>query len=626
MAGSEGGRRIKGIVVPIGADTTGIGKGLKIAANSVDKFYAKIGGAIGKSPFGVATRSVMEFGKGISALGKSVVAPLKPLIDGIASVRKQAVAGLADVAKLGAGIAAFAAAGIAAGAAFTTGGLKRIGEIGDTSLQLGIASDKLTELQFAATAAGSSAQDLDGFLATLKETVHSNIGVISPATEAFRRLGTSAEALSKLTPDRQFAELKAGFDALPDAAAKADAAVKIGGEAGIRLFKLLGMSAQQFEALKQKSKDTGFTVKPEDLAKVQAANAAFSQVGMVVDGVVNSLTVALAPAIGYVSDQFTSWFAGVSRDSKFFDVMLEGFVGGLGGLADTAVGIGLIFRDVFAGIGKAIGEAVSWIGDLLNSVAKVVPSLQGVANGVSGIGAKIKGFGDDQVESARKAREAFEKSKPSESISKAFANFKKATEESAKATAANTKATEKAATANKPLLESVGRLKTEFANAISDAGLTAEMKQIAALKRQGAEMKDIIELSREAAAVREAGKRDGLAEDLRESTKLPVEKLAEDLGRINQLLAEGKITQRQALIGAANKTKDSGIAGGQVQFAGAVQSNSNEGRSYLLSQTIGKTQDALTVARQGVAAALQGNGLLGQMLDALRKPDIMTGF
>ena len=626
MSGSA--RRISGIAVPIGADITGLGKGLKDAATSVDRFYAGVGKAVAESPFGKATKGVADLGKGLAALGRSAVAPLKPLADGLAGVGKQAAAGVADVARLAGGVAGLAAAGAAATAAFASSGLKRIGELGERSLSLGIAADKLSELRFAARAAGASAEDLDGFLKGLTGTVHASIGVISPASEAFRRLGTSAEELTTLAPDRQFARIKAGFDALPDAASKADAAVKVGGEAGLKLFKLLGMGAAEFQSLARKSKDSGFTVSPEALAKVQAANNAFGQVGMVVDGVINRLTVALAPAIAHVSDLFTDWFSQVDKGGTFFSTLVDGAVGGFARLADTAVQVGITFQSVFGDVERSIASLIGRVGNLAIDLG----NLTGNADITEmGLGAKKASFtlakaSDDLKKSARAQQEAFNKARPSRAILSGYEEFKEATDKAAKATAANTKATEKAATANAPLLESVGRLKTEFANAISDAGLTSEMKQIAALQRQGAATKDLIQLTMQANQVREAGKRDSLAEDLRESTKLPVEKLAEDLGRINRLLAEGKITRRQAILGAAQKTKDSGIAGGETRFAGALQSNSAEGRSYLLSQTIGKAQDALSVARQGVEATLQGNGLLGRIAASLERPDVQAAF
>jgi hypothetical protein len=625
---SSGARRISGITVPIGADLSGLGKGLKQAATGVDKFYANVAKGIANSPFGKLAKGVTDFGKGFSALGKSAVAPLKPLADGLASVGKQAKAGIVDVAKLAAGVTGLAVAGAAATAAFATGGLKRIGELGEQSLSLGIASDKLSELQFAARATGASAEDLNGFLKGLTETVHASIGVISPASEAFKRLGTSAEELTGLSLDNQFARLKAGFEALPDAASKASAAVAIGGEAGLKLFKLLGMGAAEFEALKKKSKDSGFTVSPEALAKVQAANAAFSQIGTVIDGLTNRLAVALAPTITVVSDLFTNWFASIDKGGTFFNTLISGAVGGFAHLADSVTQIGITLQSVLADAGKSFAKIIQDVATLTTKLG-LLTKQQEIVNiglGMHQAAISVQDAASRIAVSAKLAQSAFNKAKPSEGITKAFDSFRKATEESAKATAANTKATQAAATANVPLLESVGKLKTEFAIAISDAGLTAEMKQIEALKRQGASTKDLIELTRQANQVREAGKRDSLAEDLRESTKLPVEKLAEDLSRINRLLAEGKITQKQALLGAAQKTKDSGIAGGEVKFAGALQSNSTEGRSYLLSQTVGKAEDALSVARQGVEATLQGNGLLGQMLGALNRPDVMAAF
>jgi hypothetical protein len=620
-------KAISAINVPLRTDITGFGAGLKSAANQVDKFYSGVSKTLSNSPFGKAAKSVADFGKGLSALSKSVVAPLKPIADGIGNIGKQARTGLVDVLKLGTGLAALAVAGLATVAAFATGGLKRIGELGDQALQIGIASDKLSELQFAARATGASAEDLNGFLKGLTETIHGSIGVINPASEAFKRLGTSAEELNGLTVDQQFDKLKKGFDALPDAASKASAAVAIGGEAGLKLFKLLGMGAKEFEALKQKSKDSGFTVKPEDLAKVQAANGAIAQIGMTIDGVVNQLTIALAPAVTYISGLFTDWFASVTKDSKFFDQMIDGFIGGFGKLADTAVGISLLFRDVFASIGKAIGDATLWVSNLVAAIASVVPGMEGVADKIGTIGIKIKGFANDQATASVKAREAFEKSKPSESITRAYDNFKKTTEESAKATAKNTQATQQAATANTPLMKSVTDLKQAFAVAIADSGLTAEQKQIAALKREGASLTDIIDLSMKANKVREAGKRDSLAEDLRESTKLPIEKLGEDLDRINTLYKQGRITQTQALRGAAQKTQESGL-GGPPKLAGALDSNSIEGRSYLLSQMGRIDTDPVAIAKQGLALTGQGNNYLSKILNALtgQTQDVVYGY
>ena len=611
-------RSISGLKVPLSTDCSGLGKGLMEASTMVDKFYASVRVGLANSPLGKGAKAVSDFGKGFSALSKSVVAPLAPVASGIGKIAQAAKTGVAEVSKLALNLGSLAVAGAGTVAVFAKGGLSRIGKLGDTSLQIGIASDKLTELQFAALATGASAEDLNGFIKNLNGTVHAAIGVISPASEAFQRLGTSAESLSLLTPDKQFAAIKLGFDGLPDAAAKADAAVKIGGEAGLKLFKLLGLGAKEFEALKAKSATTGFTVKPEDLAKVQATNTAFSLIGATLEGVTNKLAVALAPAISVAADSFTNLFAGLDKDGSFFGSLVDGMVGGVAKIADTAVSLSLVFRDVFSGISKAIGSTIAYIGKLLESVASVVPSLQGVADSVKKIGKTVNDFGVKQADGATKAREAFEKSKPSATILKAYSEFTAATQASAKATAQNTAATVKAATANIPLLESIGKLKTEFANSIADSGLTAEDKQIAALQRQRASLKDVIDLKKQSAAVREAGKRDSLAEDLRESTKFPIEKLSEDLNRINQLVSSGKITQTQAIRGAAAKTSESGVAGGETKLSGALSGNGSEGRSYLLSQILGRPQDALAVAKQGLAATGQSNNYLGQIATLLK--------
>jgi hypothetical protein len=181
---------------------------------------------------------------------------------------------------------------------------------------------------------------------------------------------------------------------------------------------------------------------------------------------------------------------------------------------------------------------------------------------------------------------------------------------------------------NQGLIRQVAELKQEYRSTIETSGQDEIHRRVSAIK--GISTPDRKALIQQGYLSREANKTSGLRDELQESTKLPIEKLGEDLARISRLAAlgpsNGGLTKLQSIRAAAQKTAESGVAGGQVQLAGAIQSNSIEGRSYLLSQMFGGPQDALEVARQGVEATMQGNGFLSRIVTAVGRPDVTVSF
>jgi hypothetical protein len=167
---------------------------------------------------------------------------------------------------------------------------------------------------------------------------------------------------------------------------------------------------------------------------------------------------------------------------------------------------------------------------------------------------------------------------------------------------------------NLKLVEQVSGLKQEYRTAIEGSGKDEVHRRVGQIKGlSGDQRKQLVQQGYQA---REAGKSSALRDELQESTKLPIEKFAEDMGRIRQMVAlgaeNGGLSKLQGVRAMAMKTQEAGLAGNQTQFAGALQSNSTEGRSYLLSQTLGKPEDMLQAARAG-------NAILGQMLQEIQR-------
>jgi len=180
---------------------------------------------------------------------------------------------------------------------------------------------------------------------------------------------------------------------------------------------------------------------------------------------------------------------------------------------------------------------------------------------------------------------------------------------------------------NAALATQVNAMRDANRETIATAGQDEIHRQVGALKGISAgDRKDLLRGGYEA---REASKASALRDELQESTKTPLQKLQEDLARIDKMAklgeANGGLSKAQAVRAAAQKTAESGL-GGPTQLAGAVQANSVEGRSYLLSQMSSNFNDPIAVAREGVALAGQGNATLRSILAAVQRPDVQAGF
>lgn len=237
------------LLVKIGADATGLDRGLSASQASLAKF-AKVGVAA------------------VGAVGVAMVALTKESLANIDVMTKQA-------RSLGLTTAAFQKMTLVAGEAGV--------ETGKLSSMLGLMQRNIVEL-----GQGTQAQ-----------------------VDAFGRLGLSMQDLQGLQPDAQFAKIADALNKITDPAEKTATAMEVFGRSGrdaINMLNGYGAAAANAAAFQQRF---GIAVSQDVAQGVERANDAVGRLGMVMTGLGNQMAGAVAPSIERVANGLVEFAAKV---------------------------------------------------------------------------------------------------------------------------------------------------------------------------------------------------------------------------------------------------------------------------------------------------------------------------
>lgn len=136
------------------------------------------------------------------------------------------------------------------------------------SARLGITTDAVQELGYAAGLSGSSFEELEGGLARLARTTTAAVGGSKEAKKAFDSVGVSAtDGAGKARPlDELLGDLADKFAGMEDGTKKAALAQEFFGRGGARLIPLLNEGREGLSALRQEARALGIVLDSETSA------------------------------------------------------------------------------------------------------------------------------------------------------------------------------------------------------------------------------------------------------------------------------------------------------------------------------------------------------------------------
>jgi hypothetical protein len=375
---------------------------------------------------------------GIGELSVSVTARTEKAMKNVRNFRKSinrlpSVIGRAATSMTGMATAAASLVGVGAIGQEIQKSFASIDDLAKTSDRLGIATEKLSALRFAAEESGVAAKTTDMALQRMVRRVAEAAQGTGEAVKALQELGLSAQQLAQLSPDQQFAKIADAMKGVTNQSDRVRLAMKLFDSEGVSLVNTLRLGSEGLAQYEKEAAKLGITVSRFDASQIEKANDAFGRIGKVVEGLANRIAIGLAPVVEGVANTISEWGSNsqVSTD-QITDGMKQ--VGKATGFVLNGIEFWLrAFKQVRAYISEFFAWMASKMLSMSQRLAELLNKLPGVDTSVSEF---TVAFADEMEgaakEARRKADEAWSKPWPSQSVDKFFADMDKKIKKSRK--------------------------------------------------------------------------------------------------------------------------------------------------------------------------------------------------
>lgn len=280
---------------------------LKAGAINQDTFNRAVKMATGKaagSPFATAKKAD-PFAGIDQVLDRSPVGGAANFTKLVAGLGPAAIASGAALAGLAAGMAILKTTFDVIVPAVSRA-MERIDATRKTADRLGVTTEALSGLRYAAEGAGVEASDFDGAMEKLNSTIGKAAREGNAGGEAFRRLGLDAKQLADERPDEAFLDVVDALGAIENPAQRAASAIEIFGKGNQRIINLALSGSEAIKAATKEAELFGQVIGDVDSRTIERTNDNLARIGKAVDGAANALAVELAPVIESVTELIVS--------------------------------------------------------------------------------------------------------------------------------------------------------------------------------------------------------------------------------------------------------------------------------------------------------------------------------
>lgn len=283
----------------------------------------------------------------ITANSKKLKSGLKSATSSIKSFAKSAAKSLAVVGAVVAGVLALAFTKLVGSINDTATAIDKLAK---TSSKLGLTVAALQKLQFQAKLSGVSAEKLNMSLQRMVRRVSEAARGTGEAVKALKELGLDAEKLNALSPDKQFTKIAEAMKKIINPADKVRLAMKLFDSEGVDLVNTLNLNLEKtgkaFDRL-------GLAISESGKKAVEGYKDAQLKIGALWEGLLNHLTVAVAPAftrlLEFISETIIS-MGGMKQVAAAIAPVIIGVVNSIikafAGLLDTIDNVIIGFKKI----------------------------------------------------------------------------------------------------------------------------------------------------------------------------------------------------------------------------------------------------------------------------------------
>lgn len=292
-----------------------------------------------------------------------------------------ATAGLRKVggAVLSAKTAIVGLVGAAGFGALIKQGLAAGDSLAKTADKIGVTTEALAGMRHAAELTGVSTETMDMALQRFTRRASEAAIGTGEAKGALKELGINAKELAKLPLDEQMEIVADAMGGLETQADRVRIAMKLFDSEGVALVNTLGGGSAALREMIDEAETLGITLDRVETAQIEAANDAFTRAKGVITGLVNDITVNLAPAIKVLADGFTKSAIEANKVGSVGEVVADSLISSFAFARAGLHGFNIVLKRMelgFVRIGKYVALTLmpildSFI-DIYNAIARVL--------------------------------------------------------------------------------------------------------------------------------------------------------------------------------------------------------------------------------------------------------------
>jgi hypothetical protein len=227
-------------------------------------------------------------------------------------------------------------------------------EIAKTAQKIGISTDKLQELRYAAASGGVKIEDFDNAMLQLSKRLGDNSDQVTEVSRALGRLGLSIADVKGKDAAEVFALVADRIGRIPDPMDRARIATDLFGKAGQQLLPVLMGGSKELARLAEEARKLGLVIPDSVLKKAEEANDEFTKMGTALKAAGVNIAVGFLPALKELRSIMTSpdFQESIQNIAKSFGDLIKWMVENKG----TVLTIAAAFQGMR--MGAAVGGAV----------------------------------------------------------------------------------------------------------------------------------------------------------------------------------------------------------------------------------------------------------------------------
>ncbi|MGN0930588.1 MAG: hypothetical protein ACI4NP_02595 [Thermoguttaceae bacterium] len=253
------------------------------------------------------------------------------------------------------------------------------------SQRVGVSSETLSELSYAATLSGTSIERVEESFKGLSQKIVEAVDKGGDAEALFASIGLSTQDLAASSPEEQFYKVADAIAKIDDPTRRAAVAMQVFGESGRELLPLLSGGSAGLNAMRDEARELGATVSTSAASMGAEFGDAITRIKTATDGIKNSFHKALTPALVKVADVLKDVLAFISSMTQRFPTAVSAITAFgvvIGGAAYAVKGLTVAFAAGSAAV-KAYRTAIQ----LLSATNPTILALTALAAAITAVSA-----------------------------------------------------------------------------------------------------------------------------------------------------------------------------------------------------------------------------------------------